>query len=581
MAKRKAPPKGKPTEPTTPASETWNRLPWRKLEQAVYRIQKRIYRAKQRDETRTVQKLQKLLMKSKAARLIAVRRVTQDNQGKKTAGVDGVKDVKPQDRLLLAEMIHPKHWKHHRPRPVRRVWIPKPGKSERRPLGIPPMIERAQQTLVKMALEPEWEAVFEKNSYGFRPGRSCWDAIQAIFDHIKFKPKFVLDADLKGAFDHINHQALLTKLHTTPALRQIIKGWLKAGVMEGVEFTPTEAGTPQGGPLSPLLMNVALHGMEEACIRGIKRAWETDRPILIRYADDYVLLHAQLDILQRASNNVESWLANMGLQVNTQKTRITHTLTPINGNVGFDFLGCHFLQVARSPKRSGKNTKGQPLGFKTLIRPSKEKIKNHIRELNKKIRSLRGAPQEALISALNPMIRGWARYYRTVEATRTFCGCDSALYYQLMSWAKWRHTKKSKGWMTKKYWRQVRDRLAFAVSDTNCLTLHSKTTIIRPYRKVKGNASPYNGDLLYWSQRLQHHPLTRTTLGKLLYKQQGRCRWCELAFRDGDHIEIDHLDGNHANHALSNQMALHLHCHDARHAKFHKEWTPAEGINHK
>jgi RNA-directed DNA polymerase len=271
----------------------------------------------------------------------------------------------------------------------------------------------------------------------------------------------------------------------------------------------------------------------------------------------------------------------MGLQVNTKKTRITHTLTPINGNVGFDFLGCHFLQVRRSPKRSGKNTMGQPLGFKTLIRPSKEKMKSHIRELNKKIRSLRGAPQEALISALNPMIRGWARYYRTVESTRTFCGCDGALYYQLMSWATWRHSKKRKNWVTKKYWRRVGDRLAFAVSDTNCLTLHSRTTIIRPYRKVKGNASPYNGDLLYWSQRLKQHPLTRTTLGRLLHKQQGKCRWCELAFRDGDRIEIDHLDRNRANHALSNQIALHLHCHDERHAKFQKEWTPATGINHR
>src|SRR6266700_948238 len=331
MAKRKAPPKGKPTEPTTPASETWNRLPWRKLEQAVYRIQKRIYRAKQRDETRTVQKLQKLLMKSKAARLIAVRRVTQDNQGKKTAGVDGVKDVKPQDRLLLAEMIHPKHWKHHRPRPVRRVWIPKPGKSERRPLGIPPMIERAQQTLVKMALEPEWEAVFEKNSYGFRPGRSCWDAIQAIFDHIKFKPKFVLDADLKGAFDHINHQALLTKLHTTPALRQIIKGWLKAGVMEGVEFTPTEAGTPQGGPLSPLLANVALHGMQQAMQADYPwKGRDKPKPKLVRYADDLVVLFPTLEGIEKARTVLEHWLAEIGLELKPSKTRVVHTLTTLN-----------------------------------------------------------------------------------------------------------------------------------------------------------------------------------------------------------------------------------------------------------
>jgi RNA-directed DNA polymerase len=183
-------------------SEAWNKLPWRKLEQHVYRIQKRIYRANQHGKKRTVHKLQKLLLKSKAAQLVAVRRVTQDNQGKKTAGVDGVKSVNPKGRFALAKSIHPKHWRHHKSRPVRRVWIPKPGKAEKRPLGIPTMRERSKQALAKMALEPEWEAVFEPNSYGFRPGRSCHDAIGAIFLAIRYKPKFVYDADIKGCFDH-------------------------------------------------------------------------------------------------------------------------------------------------------------------------------------------------------------------------------------------------------------------------------------------------------------------------------------------------------------------------------------------
>jgi RNA-directed DNA polymerase len=189
--------------------------------------------------------LQKLLLKSAAARLLAVRRVTQENQGKKTAGVDGVKSVRPQARLSMATHIHPKNWEHQPPRPVRRVWIPKPGKAERRPLGIPPMIERCKQALAKLALEPQWEAKFEPNSYGFRPGRSCHDAKEAIFKAIKGKPKFVFDADIKGAFDHIKQEALLQKLHTYPALRKAVKAWLKAGVMEGGSFSPTEAGTPR------------------------------------------------------------------------------------------------------------------------------------------------------------------------------------------------------------------------------------------------------------------------------------------------------------------------------------------------
>jgi RNA-directed DNA polymerase len=176
MANRKAP---KIKQPLDPASEAWRKLPWRKLEQQVYRIQKRIYRASQGGDTRAVQKLQKLLMKSEAAQLLAVWRVTQDNQGKKTAGVDGVKAVSPKHRLVMAKQIHPKHWKHQKPKPVRRVWIPKPGTAEKRPLGIPTMLDRAKQALVKAGLEPEWEAMFEANSYGFRPGRSCQDAKDA------------------------------------------------------------------------------------------------------------------------------------------------------------------------------------------------------------------------------------------------------------------------------------------------------------------------------------------------------------------------------------------------------------------
>lgn len=187
MAERKAP-RSRPQP--DPESEVWNKLPWRKLEQHVYRIQKRIYQAQKHGNKRAVQKLQKLLMKSEAARLLAVRRVTQENQGKKTAGIDGVKSVSPKGRQLLAHQIHPKNRKKQRTRPVRRVWIPKPGKpNERRPLGIPTMLDRSKQSLAKLALEPEWEAMFDPNSYGFRPGRSCHDAIGAIFNAIRFKPK--------------------------------------------------------------------------------------------------------------------------------------------------------------------------------------------------------------------------------------------------------------------------------------------------------------------------------------------------------------------------------------------------------
>jgi RNA-directed DNA polymerase len=194
-------------------------------------------------------------MKSEAARLLAVRRVTQDNQGKKTAGIDRVKSVKPKQRLTMAIMIHPKYNSRHKAKPARRVWIPKPGKDDKRPLGIPVMLDRALQALVKMAIEPEWEAIFEPHSYGFRPGRSAHDAMSQIHHYTCQKEKYILDADIKGCFDNINHKKLLSKIKTTSSIKHLIKGWLKAGVIdENGGFTSTEAGTPQGGVITPPTM---------------------------------------------------------------------------------------------------------------------------------------------------------------------------------------------------------------------------------------------------------------------------------------------------------------------------------------
>lgn len=263
----------------------WKNLNWRKLERVVFKLQKRIYKASSRGDVKTVRRLQKTLIKSWAAKALAVRKVSQDNQGKKTAGIDGIKSLNPAQRLKLAENLRITG----KSKPTRRVWIPKPKTDEKRPLGIPTMYDRALQTLVKLALEPEWEAFFEPNSYGFRPGRSCHDAIEQLFLELKGCTKYILDADIAKCFDRINHQELLKKLNTYPTLRHQIKAWLKSGVMDNGVFEETETGTPQGGVISPLLANIALHGMEEHIRKVAGRpSKKNGQPHLVRYADDLV-----------------------------------------------------------------------------------------------------------------------------------------------------------------------------------------------------------------------------------------------------------------------------------------------------
>ncbi len=517
--------------------------------------------------------------------------MTQDNQGKKTAGVDGVKSVPPKERLVMAQQIHPKYWKHSkRPLPVRRIWIPKPGKpDERRPLGIPVMMERSKQALVKLALEPAWEAVFEPHSYGFRPGRSCHDAIGAIFLAIKSKPKFVFDADIKGCFDNISHDTLVEKLHTFPQLTHLIKGWLKAGVMEELHFSPTESGTPQGGVISPLLMNVALHGMEIA-IQEAK--YQDGKPIVIRYADDFVVLHPNKEELQKAATLATEWLKSMGLWLSPNKTRVTHTLTPHEGNVGFDFLGFTIRQFYVGKTHTGKSTHGKPLGFKTLIKPSKESIERHTQQIGQVLRKQRNAPQKRVIRDLNPIIRGWCYYHRWVICTEAFSTCDHITFLQLCRWEKTRHPNKSKQWVKEKYFIRVEERNRFgtyfkdAEGKTKPMYVVSHVdTHHQDYILVRGSSSPYDGKLLYWGKRLKQHPLVNNEKAKLLQMQKGQCPRCGLYFRDGDLLEVDHIVptalGGKDNR--SNKWVYHRHCHDEKTAEDRARIAKykAAGINHK
>jgi RNA-directed DNA polymerase len=444
-------------------------------------------------------------MKSWSARALAVRRVTQDNQGKKTAGVDGVKSLTPKERLNLIGNLK----LGTKVSPTRRVWIPKPGTEEKRPLGIPTMKDRALQALVKSVLEPEWEARFEPNSYGFRPGRACHDAIGQIYSSINKKSKYVLDADIAKCFDRINHEVLLEKLNTFPTIRRQVRAWLKAGVMDNMQYFDTSEGTPQGGVISPLLANIALHGMEY----HIKELFPTKNhgkggrfysPCLVRYADDFVILHEDLTVVQRCREEISEWLKGIGLELKPSKTRLAHTLIQYEQEKpGFDFLGFNIRQYPVGKYQTGNINNqhgGKALGFKTIITPSKKKVKVHYDKIASVIEAHKAAPQAALISQLNPIIRGWANYYATVVSKVTYSDIDNLTYQKLKAWAKRRHPRKNGGWVSKKYWQTLGgDNWVFATRKEGSTPLrllnHADTPIVR-HVKVKGESSPYDGNLV-------------------------------------------------------------------------------------
>jgi len=523
-------------------------------------------------------------MRSWSNKVLAVRRVTQDNQGKNTAGVDGVKSLSPKKRIELVCQLK----LTGKSKPTRRVWIPKPGKAEKRPLGIPTMYDRALQGVVKAALEPEWEAHFEPNSYGFRPGRSCHDAIKQIKICIQEKAKFVLDADIAQCFDRINHNELLKRLGHQGIVKKQIAAWLKSGVIDQGVFTAISEGTPQGGVISPLLANIALHGLEQLISKEFPIMSQTGRetwfhkkgknfytPNIIRYADDFVVLHGDRTVVQRCRELISEWLHGIGLELKPEKTRLTHTYNPDlsdDGKAGFDFLGHHIQQYPVSKYRSSKTRYGKILGFKTLITPTKKASKVHQEKIKSIILKHRSSPQLALINELNPVIRGWSNYYsnsdiKTVgESSRQ----KNLTYLKLRRWAK-RRCKGNINAGHQKYWHsQSGKNWVFSTGiDANSTRLQLHTDVAcssTTYVKVKGDKSPYDGDLVYWSSRMGEHPEMPNREASLLKKQNRKCAHCGLTFREDDLLEVDHIIPKSlgGKDEWKNLQLLHRHCHDVK-----------------
>jgi RNA-directed DNA polymerase len=586
----------KPKSAFMEKTEGWRQIAWKQVEQTVFKLQQRIYTASRCGDVKRVRKLQKTLLRSWSARVLAVRRVTQDNQGKKTAGIDGVRSVPPAARLDLAADLK----LSNRAAPTRRVWIPKPGKTEKRPLGIPTMRDRSLQALVKSALEPEWEARFEPNSYGFRPGRSCHDAIRQIKNGVHRQAKFVLDADIAQCFDRIDHCYVLNKLNIQGQLRRQIKAWLKAGVVDMGTWQATELGTPQGGVLSPLLANIALHGLEERIktefpcdlsrrIRGsyAKYGYMVGQPMVIRYADDFVILSEEYQVIQRCRSVLMEWLQDIGLALRPDKTRLTHTLDPVlseDGRAGFDFLGHHIQQYPTGKYHAAKVSPQKRLSFKTLITPTKQASKAHQAVIGKIVHQFIAAPQAALIRALNPVIRGWTRFYKVSNAQHVgeLSRQDHLMYLKLRRWAKRRCKSIKTG--THKYWKTIGNNhwvftSATDLGDPPRLLQHKQFgSNINAYVKVKGDKSPYDGDWIYWSTRQGQYPDIPRQQASLLKRQQGKCAWCDLCFRTGDVLEIDHQIPRSCGgkDEWLNQQLLHRHCHDVKTASDGSRKSPSD-----
>lgn len=532
----------------------WSDIDWAAAEAAVRRLQDRIYRAAAAGNRRQEKNLQKLLVRSRSAKRLAVRRVTQQNAGRNTPGVDGLVCRTPESRMRLADGLS---LRDHRPQPVRRVHIPK-SDGRMRPLGIPTIRERALQMLVKMALEPEWETRFETNSYGFRPERCTMDAIVAL--HTTLAPtgasEWVLDADIAGCFDNLGHQPLLARL---PVFTTTIRGWLKAGTVELGTWKPTTTGVPQGGPLSPLLANVALDGMERLFgaedkqgrhIRPNDRRGANRGISLVRYADDLVVTAPTREVLETyVVPKLSSFLAERGLQLSEAKTRIVH----IDG--GFDFLGF-----------SVRRFRGV-----VLTRPQKEKVVQHLRTIYDYLHRHRQATPSRIIGDLGPVIRGWANYYRHGASKHTFHSADYHVQAKLWRWAKRRHPTKTASWIRSRYF----DSRWNFVDGQEALARHDKVTVTR-HRKVQGKRSPLNpDDRDYWELRKQRRlaeTLRSPERWALLRRQDCKCAMCGVRF-DPDE-DIPFIDEHHiiprchgGTDQPDNLQLVHRWCHHAHHTR--------------
>jgi len=536
----------------------WHAIEWQKAHRIVRRLQARIVQATQEGRWGKVHALQHLLTHSFSGKALAVRRVT-ENQGKNTPGVDQACWNTPAKKVAA---IHTLRQRGYHPQPLRRVYVPKSSGSKMRPLSIPTMTDRAMQTLYLLALDPVAEVLADPNSYGFRVARSPTDAIAQCFTVLgnRFAPQWILEGDLRACFDRISHEWLVAHI---PMDKAILRKWLKAGYLEREIVHPTEEGAPQGGPISPVLANLTLNGLETLLQERFPRSHQKShtKVNLVRFADDFIITGDSKELLeQEVTPLVETFLRDRGLELSAEKTIVTHIAE------GFDFLG----QNVR--KYDGK----------LLIKPSKRNVKAFLDKVRALLKTKRQAKTGNLILQLNPLIRGWAQYHRHVVSKETFAAVDAAIFRMVWRWARRRHPHKSAHWVRQKYFRTHEHRqwifygdVTGAGGQTHLLWLFSALRVpIRRHTKVQHRANPYDPA---WEEYFEARLSTtmRNTLAgaqrqrSLWEEQRGVCPICCQLITPGTGWHAHHIvwRSKGGSESIDNQVLLHPTCHQLVHSQ--------------